>query len=284
MSWQDRAVSAKRSRCRQLAWWALAPLLVAAVACGDAERIATQTFTPATPGTLTVATSLPAPGFWEGDEPDGLTGGLEYGLAMAMADRWDLELVVIDVPFDDLVTGDLRGADLGLSQITITDERRRDLAFSTPYYRDDDGVVMAAGEELTDLKTARERRWGAITDSTQLALLRDVLRPDVEPEAFADSVAAIDAVARGRVDAVLVDLSTALITTAGRDDLSTVARVVVNGEMAVALPSDSPNVDVVDAAIHALTSDGTIGDLVAADLLPHFETSPDSLPVIRLPE
>lgn len=284
MSWQDRAVSARRSRCRQLVWWALAPLLVAAVACGDAERIATQTFTPATPGTLTVATSLPAPGFWEGDDPDGLTGGLEYGLAMAMADRWDLELVVVDVPFDDLVTGDLHGADLALSQITVTDDRRGELAFSTPYYRDDDGVVMAAGEELTDLKTARERRWGAITDSTQLDLLRDVLRPDVEPETFADSVAAIDAVARGRVDAVLVDLSTALITTAGRDDLSTVARVVVNGEMAVALRSDSPNVDVVDAAIRALTSDSTIDALVADDLLPRFETAPDSLPVIRLPE
>ena len=284
MSWQDRAVSARRSRCRQLVWWALAPLLVAAVACGDAERIATQTFTPATPGPLTVATSLPAPGFWEGDDPDGLTGGLEYGLAMAMADRWDLELVVVDVPFDDLVTGDLHGADLALSQITVTDDRRGELAFSTPYYRDDDGVVMAAGEELTDLKTARERRWGAITDSTQLDLLRDVLRPDVEPETFADSVAAIDAVARGRVDAVLVDLSTALITTAGRDDLSTVARVVVNGEMAVALRSDSPNVDVVDAAIRALTSDSTIDALVADDLLPRFETAPDSLPVIRLPE
>src|SRR5690606_25506783 len=88
---------------------------VSTAACADATQIAEQTFQPATEGVLTVATSLPAPGFWEGDDPDHLTGGFEYELARRLADRWDLELRVIDVPFDDLATGDLHGADLAMS-------------------------------------------------------------------------------------------------------------------------------------------------------------------------
>lgn len=161
----------------------LVSVIVGAAACGDARRIAEQSFTAAKPGTLTVATSLPAPGFWEGEDASDLTGGFEYELARELADRWDLELAVIDVPFDDLVAGDLHGADLALSQITITDDRRRNMTFSTPYYRDDDGVVLPTGEELTDLKTAKELRWGAIVESTQLGLLVDVVRPDSEPVA-----------------------------------------------------------------------------------------------------
>ena len=41
---------------------------------------------------LTVATSLPAPGFWDGADVDELTGGFEDGIARALADRFDLEL------------------------------------------------------------------------------------------------------------------------------------------------------------------------------------------------
>lgn len=277
-------MSARSAHRRLRLVGALGAVLLAAAACDDAGQIAGQSFTPVSPGTLTVATALPAPGFWEGDDASRLTGGFEYELARHMADRWGLDLVVVDVPFDDLVAGDLGGADLALSQITVADDRRDRLTFSVPYYRDDDGAVLAAGERITDLKTAREQRWGAIVDSTQLAVLVDVVRPDVEPVPFPDTDTAVEAVASGRVDAVLVDLSTALITTRDRGDLTTGARIVVQGEIAVAMPTDSPNRDVVDAAIRALTSDGTIADLVAEYLTPRFETDPRSVPVIRLPD
>ena len=63
------------------------------------------------------------------------------------------------MPFDRLVAGDLAGADLALAQITITDEREDVVDFSVPYYLDDAGAVLEAGEELTDLETAKEQRW-----------------------------------------------------------------------------------------------------------------------------
>lgn len=276
------------STCRIRRWLLLSTLLAAIVtagACADATQIAGQTFQPSTPGVLTVATSLPAPGFWEGDDPDQLTGGFEYVLAQRLAERWGLDLRVIDVPFDDLVAGDLHGADLAMSQITITDERRRLVSFSTPYYHDDDGAVLPAGEQLTDLKTAKEQRWGAVADSTQLDLLVDVVRPDDDPLPVPGTDAAIEAVVSGQIDAVLLDLATALVASNERDDITTGGRiVVVDGDMAAVLPTDGPNREVVDAAIRAFTSDRTIATLIGEHLSPHFERPPDSVPVIRLPE
>ena len=69
---------------------------------------------------LTVATTLPAPGFWEGDDVTIVGGGYEWGLARSLADEFDLDLKVIDVPFADIVAGQLEGADMALAQIEFT--------------------------------------------------------------------------------------------------------------------------------------------------------------------
>ena len=263
--------------------WLALPAIVTLASCGSSEDIAGQRFAPETPGRLTVATSLPAPGFWDGTDVGDLSGGFEYGIARQLAERFDLELDVIDVPFERLVTGELGGADLALAQITITDEREDQVAFSVPYYTDEAGAVLAAGEELTDLETAKEQRWAVQRGTVEAEFLADVVRPDDEPTLFDDAVACIDAVAAGRADAALVDLSTALILTEGRSDVTTGGRFTVDGDLAVALPNESANVEVVDAALRALESDGTLDDLEHEFLAPVFETDPSSVPVVRTP-
>ena len=59
----------------------LAALAALTVGCADTQDIADQTFHPATEGTLTVATALPAPGFWDGADVEHLEGGFEHGIA-----------------------------------------------------------------------------------------------------------------------------------------------------------------------------------------------------------
>jgi polar amino acid transport system substrate-binding protein len=268
--------------------WRLSGLVIVAasmaVGCADSSDIASQEFTPTTPGQLTVATSLPAPGFWDGAAVGELTGGFEDGIARALADRFDLRLHVIDVPFERLVAGDLGGADLALAQITITPAREDVLDFSDAYYVDDAGAVVRAGEELTDLKTAQEQHWAVQRGTVEADLLTDVVRPETDPVLVDDPLAAVDAVAGGRVDAALVDLSTALVLTKGRTDVTTGGRFVIDGEMAAALPRGSANVEVVDAALHALDDDRTIHDLRQRYLDPVFEKDPSAVPVIRTPD
>ena len=199
-----------------------------------------------------------------------------------MADEFDLDLKIIDVPFADLVTGDLGGADMALAQIEITPERREVLDFSQPYYASDFGVLMLAGKTLRDLAAARELRWVAVEGARQQSFIDVTIRPVQPVHLVADDVAAAEAITSGEVDAALIDLSSALIQAHDDDRLGVTARFVTGGQYAVALPKGSVNVEKVDAALRGLQLGGTMRTLEETWLLPLFSTSPDDVPVIEL--
>ena len=189
-------------------------LVVAMIAAGCSGRPKEEVLiqiTPKVAGTLTVATTLPAPGFWEGDDVSIVGGGYEWGLARSLADEFDLDLKVVDVPFADIVEGRLEGADMALAQIEFTVDRSEVLDFSLPYYASDFGVLMLAGERLRDVDTARELRWTVIDGARQQGFLAEMIRPTEPVRAVTDDVAAADAIRSGTVDAALIDLSSALI-------------------------------------------------------------------------
>jgi polar amino acid transport system substrate-binding protein len=237
---------------------------------------------PTVPGTLTVATTLPAPGFWEGDDVTIVGGGYEWGLARAFADEFDLELKIIDVPFADIVAGDLDGADMAMAQIEKTEERLEVLDFSLPYYASDFGVLMLAGETLRDLGGARALRWTVVEGAREQAFVDDTIRPDAPVHVVADDVAAADAITSGLVDAALIDLSSALIQAHDDDRLGVAAKFVSGGQYSVALPKGSVNLEKVDAALRGFQRDGTLNRLVETWLLPLFSTSPDDVPEIEM--
>ena len=143
-----------------------AALAVLALAgCASIRSNSEQEFTPIHPGQLTVATTLPAPGFWNQDAKGDFTGGFEYEVANALADRFSLELKVVDIPFDDLTTGKFDDADIAMSHISITDEHADHVDFSTSYDATSAGVLARHGKTIADLKTAREQTW-CVTDGT----------------------------------------------------------------------------------------------------------------------
>lgn len=249
-------------RCRRLRWLVIGAAACAATACADDDGDAAGTFTPGTPGTLTVAVNLPAPGFWEGSAA-APTGGFEHGLALALMDRFDLDrLQVVDVPFDRLVAGDLGGADLALAELTPTADRDEVLDFTAGYLDANPAAIVQPGTALADLAAARELSWVVQTGSTQERLVDEVIRPDGDIARVADIDAVVDAVGEGRADAGLLDLPTALVEqglTGG--ELVVVAQFGTGDELAIAVPDGSPNHEALDSAIRAFLADGTIDDL-----------------------
>src|SRR5262249_33438455 len=85
-------------------------------------------FKPVTSDTLTVATSLPGPGFWEGSDtdPTKVHAGYEYDIANKLEDAFGLhKLVVHNVSFDEIDGGHLKDFDVILSQIPINCTRAK---------------------------------------------------------------------------------------------------------------------------------------------------------------
>src|SRR4051794_1240192 len=181
-------------------------------ACTQMKRAATGSLDTASDGTLTVATELPAPGFWDGDDPDTVQGGFEWAVADALSKELGLHLTVVAVPFADIVAGRLASADLALAQVSATDKRRDAAELTVPYFESSPAVLAKRGahKDLVDLQTAKTQRWAVQRATTFEAFLDDVVRPDVDPLLFDATDDVVQAVSEGRADVALLDLPTAL--------------------------------------------------------------------------
>ena len=254
---------------RRFAVVVVAALVLAVVATGCARTLAgggSGTFVPNHRGVLTVATNLPAPGFWEGSTAASVHGGFEYGIALEMAKRFDLGRVrVVDEPFS-----------------AITAERERHEQFSIPYWDSNLGVLVRRGTNVPDLATARAQRWAYQTGTTSQTFISDVIRPSRPSRGDTDLHQVLAALSAGKVDAVLLDLPLALVEaghSGGR--LAVAAQFVTGDRYGVVLPEDSPNREPVDAALRAMQADGTIDQLAARWLVPAFGQSPNTVPAIQ---
>jgi polar amino acid transport system substrate-binding protein len=257
-------------------------LLFVAGACSGARRTATGGLETNKDGTLTVATELPAPGFWNGDDAASVRGGFEWALAGALAKELGTSLAIRTTPFADIVAGKLDGADLALAQVSATDERRKHAQLTVPYFTSSPAVLARKGTEgdLVDLATAKGRQWVVQRATTLERYLLDVVRPDEDPFLVSTTEDVVRAVADGKADVGLLDLPTAL-ATAKTEGLTVPARFDRPESFVGVLPKGSDNLDAIDTALRHLLADGTIDDLRAKWLEQRFARNPSDIPVIR---
>lgn len=250
---------------------------------GGAGEDCPTNFTPIKAGTLTVVTSLPGPGFWDGsdDDPTKITGGYEYDIVQAIKDKLCLDSVEVrNVPFDGLVAGTVTGFDVAFSQVTITEERAKVVQFTEPYFEADQGVLVAKGTKLATLEDAKKLRWGAQAGTTGLDFLTTTLKPEADPQIFQQLPDGFTALQAGQVDAFIMDVPIVLSQAAKSAGAQEVVAQFKTGEQYGAiLPKDSKNKAAIDAAITALKDDGSLGKLAAENL----GADPSKVPVIDVP-
>lgn len=257
-----------------------AVLLVGALAtgltaCGDDDDEADDTaagttdpatgdvqFTPVTEDTLRVVTSLPAPGFWNGDDPAAITGGYEYDIAVALQERLGLsDLEVVNVSFDQLVAGQVGEFDVALSQVTITDERREVVDFTEPYFESDQGVLVSEGTEVETVEDAQALQWGVQSGTTGADYIADVLQPDQEAQVFQDLSAGFAALEAGQVDAFMMD--TAIVLSQASESggaQEVVAQFKTGEEYGGILPKGSENAEAINTILEELEADGSLSE------------------------
>jgi polar amino acid transport system substrate-binding protein len=236
-------------------------LCVGALGCGGPNQLgAAGNFTPKRPDTLTVATAqIPDPGLWTGT-PEHPTGGLEYELAGALAERFHLaHVAVVIVPFKKLIAGDLGGADMALSDITITAERERHLSFSTPYLAAPPSIVVRPGTEASDVDQAQALTWAVQRSTTLEEALEESILPETAPRVLEHQFEVLAALRQRSVQAVMLDLPVALAyARESPKQYAVAAQLHSEDVLGIGLPKGSENVEAVDSAIRAFKSDGTI--------------------------
>jgi ABC-type amino acid transport substrate-binding protein len=232
------------------------------------------------PGALSVRPVLPAPNWWNGDSPDTIRDGFEYCMAANMAYRAGLDrVIVVNRSFAQVIAGQATGFDIALSEITITEERKKVVNFTEPYFNSDQGVLVKVGTHI-DKDNIKKMRLAAEQSTTTLQYIMDNIKPAEPPRVFASVAGMYAALAAGQVDAVLFDTPNVLARAKESNGLfKVVGRYDMGERWGGMVNKDSPNLAVFNTLIEDFRKDGTLERLTAKYLTPNLGMDPARLPI-----
>ena len=226
-----------------------------------------------TEGTLTIGTDSPAFAPWFEDDDPTNGRGFESAVAYAVAEELGFAEDQVEwtvATFTSIISPARKPFDLALNQVSITEERRQAVDFTSGYYTAAQTVITVKGSPIdgaTSLADLKDAKLGAQVGTTSLAAIEDVVQPDQDPATFDTNDVAKTQLQNGQVDGIVVDLPTAFfITAAELDDGAIVGQLpAVDGaeqdQFGIVLDKDSPLTECATAAVDALREDGTLADL-----------------------
>jgi polar amino acid transport system substrate-binding protein len=264
---------------------AIAAVVVLAGALLAAPAASAQAPTK-TPGELVVGLSMPAAGFQVGAVRGRdvlFARGFEIDLARALARDLAIPGVrfVNDERFSTLLAPGRKDWDLALAEITITAERSERFAFSRPYFRADQGVLLRRGLSLPSrtLAALRGLRLCAERGSTGAAALRRDVRPTRKLRLLRNFSRLEADLYQRRCDAAIADApQLGVLRAQAPDRVGALAGRIATGERyGIAFEPGSALRPLVDGALTRLDQDGTLARLARRWLTADVS----GLPVLR---
>ena len=167
-------------------------------------------------GVLTAGTDKPAfPPYVIDDDPTN-GKGFESAVAYAVADQLGFtrdEVKWVVVPFNSSYAPGPKDFDFDINQVSITEPRAEQVDFSDPYYTTPQAVLVPAGSpyaDATSVDALKSAKFGVQVGTTSLDALESVIDPSQQPQVFNDSNDTVRALKSKQVDAIVVDLPTAI--------------------------------------------------------------------------
>lgn len=233
---------------------------------------------PVKAGTLTVETTLPAQGWWNGTTPESIKSGYEYCMAADLANMAGLNSVTVkNVSFDQLVAGHTNNFDIALAEISITAERAKVVDFSTPYFDSNIGVLVQKGANITQ-DNITSKRCAAYSGTTSVDFLKNKLHCK-STKIYPDSQTLYQGLLSGQVDADFLDTAIVLAEAKATGKLQVVGQYKTGEKYGAIYPKGSANEKALDKGIKSLISDGTLATLSKTYLGPAFGGDPSSVPI-----
>ena len=214
-------------------------------------------------GTLTMATNayFPPYEYYEGTD----IVGIDAEIAAAIAEKLDLKLEIVDVEFDSIIAGvQSNKYDIGMAGMTVTDERKKAVNFSSTYATGIQAVIVPEGSEITDVDTllGGDYKVGVQQGTTGDIYMTDDVGED-RVVRFSKGNDAVLALSTGKVDAVVIDNEPAKSFVAANAGLVILPTAYVEEEYAMCINKDNKDLlEKINKALEELTADGTIDKII----------------------
>jgi polar amino acid transport system substrate-binding protein len=224
-------------------------------------------------GKLTIGTGSPAFSPWvENDAPES-GEGFEAAIGMAIAAELGYEgenVVWVRTTFDEAIAPGEKNFDFNMQQYSITPEREETISFSDPYYSSNQAIVALAdspAEGATTVADLVDVKFGAQAGTTSLTFINDIIKPSNEAFVYDDNAGAKAALEAGQIDAIVVDLPTALYISAVEIEGTSVVGQFpgsaggLTDDFGAVFTKDNPLVACVNTALAALKESGELAKI-----------------------
>ncbi|MFF9811477.1 transporter substrate-binding domain-containing protein [Streptomyces coeruleorubidus] len=154
-------------------------------------------------GQLTTCTHLPYPPFQS--EIDGKVQGFDVSLIDLVAKDLGVKQDILDTPFENFKTGAFLNSgecDLAAAGMTITEERKKNVDFSDPYFNATQAVLVDKKSGISSFAGLKGRKLGAQAQTTGEDYAKS---KGLDPVSFESSDAVLNGLRTGQVQAVVID-------------------------------------------------------------------------------
>ncbi len=210
-------------------------------------------------GVLTVATSPDFPPFETLE--NGEVVGIEVDILEKVAESLGVTLQIEQMDFESVIPGVQAGKfDVGMSGITITEKRKKNVDFSTPYFLAAQTIVVPADSDISSKADLEGKKISVQTGTTAEDYC---MENGYEVMAYTSNNDAASALTGGKVDAWVVDNEVA-VAMADSLGLVMLDEAMTTEPYAFAFVKGSDElIAAVDTALNAMLADGSIADIFA---------------------
>ncbi len=195
---------------------------------------------------------------------DGQRTGFDIDLVEALGKEMGRKIEWIDIDFKGLIPALQSGrADMAMSAIYITDERRKVVDFTDPYYAGGLVVLTKKSGPIKTLKDLDGKKVAVQVGTKSVQFLKDNFpkaeRVEVEKNQEMFNLAQI-----GRADAAVTGKPAAKLYAQSHPDMTVLAEQITTEEYGMALPKNQPaTTEAVNAALKKIKANGIYDKLVA---------------------
>ena len=190
--------------------------------------------------------------------------GIDMVIAKNIAEQNEMTAKISNMEFDSLLIALQKGMiDAVIAGMTVTEERKEAVDFTTPYYTATQVMIVPQGSEIKTASDMADKKIVVIQGYTGESCVQDLGYPY---EAFKKGSEAILELLNGKCDVVVIDSATAAKYVADNEELAIVEDEETFGaeEYAIAVKKDNPELlEMLNTAIEAMLEDGTISEIAA---------------------
>jgi len=198
-------------------------------------------------------------------DKDNNTVGFDVDLGKKIAEKMGVKAEFVNTSFNGIIVAlNTDKFDLIISGLSVTDERKKEIAFAGPYLKSAQVVIVAANSDIKTVADLKDKVVGVQLGSTgeaaakKLEGLKEIKSYDLVPDELLD-------LANGRIDAVIADKPVGgyyVSQSANKDAYKTLDETLTTEDIGIGVKKDETELTAeVQKIYEGLVADGTMSEL-----------------------